>query len=167
MSVRACYRQGSAISVAGRVHAGSTGNARQLLSVASFQAAIGSTLSIRRYGRFGSACSMLQFQALGSSMSVRNFARLGSNLSITGKDAAHAGLGANACYAMSIISAVGVGSCCSVRSSCRFGSKMSALDFFTLASSLSIRGYARIGSGLSVYGLTALAKLSGGVSILS
>jgi hypothetical protein len=43
---------------------------------------LGSSCSMRSYGRLGSALSMFDYLSLGSCVSVRTFARLGSSLSV-------------------------------------------------------------------------------------
>lgn len=114
------------------------------------KAMLGSSLSLRRCARSGSALSVLDFFQLGSSLAVRSVGRLGAAISICGL--ARMGSSISVLHVLHICSAL------SLRSFSRMGSSLSVLDFFRLGASLSIRSYTSLGSSLSVYGAGRLGS---------
>jgi hypothetical protein len=87
-SINKCISGG--LSTLANVHIGSSLSIRGAcrmgclrLSVASFFA-LGSSISIRSFGRLASFCSSTNFASYGSSVSIRSFSRFGSTLSVTG-----------------------------------------------------------------------------------
>ena len=103
---------------------------------------LGSSLSLRSFGRLGSGLSVVDFLHLGSSLSLRSFGRIGSGLSVL--DFLHLG------SSLSLRSFARLGSAASVAGLSRFGSSLSVLDFVHLGSSLSLRSFSRFGSAVSV-----------------
>jgi hypothetical protein len=98
------------------------------LSLRSF-GRLSSTVSVRGLSRFGSSVSVLDFVHLGSSLSLRSFGRVGSSVSVRGLS--------------------------------RFGSSMSVLDFLHLGSTMSLRSFARIGDYVSI---TGALKVTGAIT---
>merc|ERR1719399_157481 len=108
---------------------------------------ISSSVSIRGYGRLGSACSLLDYCSLGSSLSVRSFVRIGSSLSVSTLIASGNGI-----RCPSLSDYVNFSSSMSLRAFARLGKSYSSVTFGSLASSLSIRHVIRIGSAVSILG---------------
>jgi len=88
---------------------------------------LGSSLSLRSFGRLGSAVSVFGAAKLGSSLALRSFARLGS--------------------AVSLFSVAKLGSSMSVFDSCSLGSSLSVRSFVRLGSGLAVYGGATLNVG--------------------
>ena len=103
-----------------------------------------SSLSVRgMHGRIGGSLSVLDSAMYGSSLSVRAFTRMGSDLSALGKGQVKG--------RVSIFDYSNCGSSLSIRAIGKYGSSMSmAGGYFWGGSSMSVRGFLRVGGALSV-----------------
>jgi hypothetical protein len=162
----------SSLSVRNRVIAGGSDPGRGPgLSVADFLE-LGSCMSLRSFGRFGSASSVFDCFTVASTMSCRSYARLGSRVSLygaSGASKAHQlifGGKYKSHPGVSCVDALRLGSSCSLRCKMIFGHRragtdnsgpgrasLSLFDQFRMGSSLSIRAAVKAGSMFSCAGL--------------
>jgi len=99
---------------------------------------VGSSFSVRNFGRCGSNMSTFNFVSLGSALSMRSISKCGCSVSV--------------------MDYVNFGSSLSIRRFSRLGGdSTSVFDMMALGSSLSIRSFARLGSSLSVSGDSRIA----------
>jgi len=122
-------RLGSVVSILDFTNMGKLDNGYDTVSLRNF-VRLGSSLSYFGVGRFGSACSVLDFIGLSSAVSVRTYSRFGSTASVYGV------------YRM--------GSFLSVLDSVTTGSSISIRTWARMGSSLSLCGYIKLGFAQSV-----------------
>lgn len=123
---------------------------------------VASSLSLRGFGRFGSALSFLGATTTSSALSLRAFTRVGSALSLASSKLRIGG----AHNRVSCFDFVHVASCVSVRAFLALGGcsrGLSMLDQTAISSSLSVRSFIRSGSSISVAAKRGYANRVGGV----
>ena len=113
---------------------------------------MGSTFSVYGITSLGSALSVLDFFHMGSSLSLRACQRGGSTISVYGL----VRLGSTLSVHREEIFRSASGSALSVYRTARVGCSIGFVDFIQLGSTSSLRAFARLGSGVAVYGMSRL-----------
>jgi hypothetical protein len=127
-----------------------------------FQFAIlGSSVSLRKIGRFGNYASILNFSDVASSISLRATFNIGSTCSVFGACRMFGSV-----MKVSLLDVFNLASSLSMRVASMFsGSHLSICSFIGSASTMSLRQHSLLGSGLSLMS-TRLSKIKVSSSVL-
>mmetsp|Transcript_9998 Transcript_9998/g.21362 ORF Transcript_9998/g.21362 Transcript_9998/m.21362 type:complete len:466 (-) Transcript_9998:145-1542(-) len=166
--MRNLAKHGSGVSVWAQSHLG--------LYFAVFGGAVlGSSLSVRSFSQFGSglavfgrsrlhgAVSVLDYSVLGSTLSLRSFGYSGSTISIVGRTIGNwlsAFDNAEMGSSVSIRQCMKFGSTCSLVGKATVQGRFSCMSYVGIGSSLALRSYARLGSGVSATHRSLVKEMS-------